>query len=587
MRTTMSSGRVLAVAVAATVGWAVAIVPAAAAEGDLTLASATAAGIPGNSVSDEPSLSADGTLVAFHSYASNLVEGGTDDDDAADVFVKNLVSGEVTLVSAKQDGMEANGNSFYSSLSADGTHVAFSTDATNLAAGDTDTKTDIYVKNLLTGELTLASVDENGAKADDDSNRPSLSADGSRVAFWSYAANWVAGDAELTADVFVKDLVSGDLILASADSTGTRGDGHSDSASLSADGTRVAFHSLARNLVEGDTNNSMDVFVKNLLTGTVTLASAADDGTKGDSYSGLPSLSADGTRVAFESTADNLGEGATETIYVYVKDLVSGELTLASTDENGHEGTRASKSPSLSSDGFRVAFYSNADDLVEADPDTTSDVYVKDLVSQELTLASTAEDGTKGNGFSQEPSLSGDGSRVAFSSVAINLGEGDTDGYTDVYVKTVAAPVDPPPPPDPAPTCEGREATVYVSAAGLIVGGPDAGQPYAGQLRGTDGPDVIVGTPQADSVLAAGGDDLVCALGGGDTAYGGAGADRLLGNDGPDRLSGNNGRDTLVGGYGNDRLTGGTQADRFNGGPQQDTATDYSRAQGDTITAVP
>ena len=181
---------------------------------------------------------------------------------------------------------------------------------------------------------------------------------------------------------------------------------------------------------------------------------------------------------------------------------------------------------------------------------------VRDLASGTLTLASTAEDGTKGNGYSLDPDLSADGSHVGFSSGATNLGEGDTDPISDVYVKGDSAAVEPPP---PAPTCEGRTATVYV-ANGQVVGGPLNGQTYAGELRGTEGPDVIVGTDQADRVLAAGGDDLVCVLGGADNAFGGAG---------------------------NDRLTGGTQADRFDGGTGRDVAVDYQRRQGDTITAVP
>jgi Ca2+-binding RTX toxin-like protein len=220
---------------------------------------------------------------------------------------------------------------------------------------------------------------------------------------------------------------------------------------------------------------------------------------------------------------------------------------------------------------------------VPGDTDRATDVLVRELATGSLTLASTAEDGTKADNGSFQPSLSADGSQVAFASVATNLGEGDTDQLSDVYVKGAPAVVEP----EPAPTCEGRTATVYVSATGQIVGGPDAGQAYAGRLRGTDGPDVIVGTPQSDIVYAAGGDDLVCALGGADTAFGGPGADQLLGEDGPDRLTGNNGADTLNGAAGNDRLTGGTQADRFIGGTGRDTATDFSRAQRDTITGVP
>jgi hypothetical protein len=236
------------------------------------------------------------------------------------------------------------------------------------------------------------------------------------------------------------------------------------------------------------------VLVKNLLTGTVTLASTADDGTKGDDYSGTPDLSADGTRVAFDSFATNLDADDTDTTQdVFVKNLVTADLALASAAADGTKGDGPSRSARLSRDGTKVGFHSEATNLVQGDTDTTQDVLVKDLATGAVTLASTAEDGTKGNNGSYEPSLDADGSHVAFASSATNLGEGDTDAYADVYVKGSAAAVV-----EPAPTCAGREATVHV-AAGRIVGGPDTGQPYAGELRGTDGPDVIVGTPSRTS----------------------------------------------------------------------------------------
>jgi hypothetical protein len=208
MRTTMSFRRGLAVAMAATVGWAVTAAPASAAPEDLTLASTADDGTKGTAGSYEPSLSADGTRVAFYSHASNLVAGDT--NDTADVFVKDLVTGEVVLASATAGGTQGDGFSAYPSLSADGTRVAFSSTSTNLADGVTDVHSDIYVKDLVSGELFLASATADGTKANHGSNRPSLSGDGNRVAFWSYAANFVAGDTltPLTADVFVKDLVT-------------------------------------------------------------------------------------------------------------------------------------------------------------------------------------------------------------------------------------------------------------------------------------------------------------------------------------------------------------------------------------------
>ena len=127
-----------------------------------------------------------------------------------------------------------------------------------------------------------------------------------------------------------------------------------------------------------------------------------------------------------------------------------------------------------------------------------------------------------------------------------------------------------PSPSDGVARCDGRPATIYVSSDGLVVGGPRDGERYDGTLRGTDGPDVIVGTDAKDKVEAGGGDDLVCGLGGDDDLKGERGDDTLLGGAGDDKLDGKDGRDTLVGGDGDDDLKGGKGNDVLNGGAGRD-----------------
>ncbi|MEO5888231.1 MAG: choice-of-anchor Q domain-containing protein [Anaerolineales bacterium] len=138
-----------------------------------------------------------------------------------------------------------------------------------------------------------------------------------------------------------------------------------------------------------------------------------------------------------------------------------------------------------------------------------------------------------------------------------------------------------------APMCNGQTATIYVNDQGIIVGGPNNGQPYAGNLNGMAGVDVIVGTSGRDEVSARGGNDVVCGRGNNDKLFGGEGRDHLFGGEGHDQLFGGDGNDILAGEGGNDTLTGGRGADRFRGGSGTDTATDFTPAQGDTKTGVP
>ncbi|MEG4404587.1 calcium-binding protein [Microcoleus sp. MON2_D5] len=151
-----------------------------------------------------PSISADGRFVAFHSYSSNLVPGDT--NDTYDIFVRDTLTNTTTRLSVDSADNQANGGSGTPSISGDGRFVAFNSDATNLVPGDTNEKTDIFVRDTLTNTTTRVSVDSAGNQGNNDSFDPSISADGHRVAFDSEASNLVPGDTNNTFDVFVSDI---------------------------------------------------------------------------------------------------------------------------------------------------------------------------------------------------------------------------------------------------------------------------------------------------------------------------------------------------------------------------------------------
>jgi hypothetical protein len=408
------------------------------APGDLTLASTDSLGVKGigRSFVAHEALSGDGLKVTFSS-SSTLAP--RDRDGFFDVYVKDLDSGTTTLVSTSSTAKKSNGDSNEAAFSPDGTAVAFQTTGTNLDANDTDPLADIYVKDLASGSLTLASTSSAGVKGDGPSLSPALSSDGGIVAFTSFATNLDPNDTDSDLDVYVKDLASGTLSLASTSSAGIKGVGENASPILSADGTRVAFQSFA-NLTPNDTDENVDVYVKDLVSGSTTLASTNDAGVKADGSSGGPALSADGTKVSFVSTGTNLDSADTDSIHdVFVKDLVSGEVALASTSTGGTKGNDINFfTTGLSDDGTKVGFVSMATNLASGDDDAVLDVYVKDLTSGVLSLASTSSSGTKGNGNSDPAALSGDGARVAFGSSSTNLDPADDDPNEDAYVKELA-----------------------------------------------------------------------------------------------------------------------------------------------------
>jgi len=198
--------------------------------------------------------------VAFRSGATNLVGGDT--NAANDIFVHDRATGATTRVSVDSAGVEANGYSNTLSISADGRHVAFQSNASNLVASDTNARPDIFVHDRSTGVTERVSVDSAGVEAGSNSYNPSISADGRYVAFTSWASNLVASDTNGTYDVFVHDRTTGATTRASVDETGlVEGNGWSKNPSISADGRFVAFGSLSSNLVTRDLNRTDDIFV--------------------------------------------------------------------------------------------------------------------------------------------------------------------------------------------------------------------------------------------------------------------------------------------------------------------------------------
>jgi uncharacterized repeat protein (TIGR01451 family) len=404
---------------------------ASAAPGDITLASTSDDGTKGDSDSTQASLSADGSMVAFDSFAKNL--DPDDLDDGSDVYVKDLATGNLVLASTNDAGMKGDGTSSNASLAPGGSAVAFDSFSANLDPADTDGSPDVFVKDLASGGLTLASTSLEGVKGDGISIMPSLSANGAKVAFSSSSTNLDPSDSDGSFDIYVKDLSTGAIALASTSDDGTKGNGDSSEAGLSADGTRVAFSSSSTNLDPADTSSDADVYVKDLVTGAITLASTSDDGTKGDGNSSAPSLSATGSRVAFSSFATNLDPADGDVIEdVYVKDLVTSDLVLASTSDEGTKGDAGSGAASLSAAGSAVAFHSSASNLDPGHTDLSSDVYVKDLLTGDISLASSPE--------SFRPSLSANGAFVAFESSSTSLDPADTDTFADIYVRELGAP---------------------------------------------------------------------------------------------------------------------------------------------------
>jgi hypothetical protein len=298
--------------------------------GSVTLVSA-AGGVAADESSFDPSISSAGTEIAFLSYADNLVAGVSSSDDKPQLYVATLSAGAVagiTAVSVAPDGTSGNGTTFDAALSGDGTEVAFSSTATNLLAAN-------------------------------DPHTPNLSATTGQIYVRALAGNAASG------------LAAGQVVLVSGNADGTVGNATSDAATLSADGRYVVFTSRATNLGPGNLASGAtlpaeveQVYVKDLLTGTVSLVSQTAAGVVGDGDAAGASISNDGSTVVFSDSADNLAAGAAgEQLYAAsLSDGVVTGLTLLS-EAGAIPGDGASNAASLSADGKTVVFQSDADNL--------------------------------------------------------------------------------------------------------------------------------------------------------------------------------------------------------------------------------
>jgi uncharacterized repeat protein (TIGR01451 family) len=348
--------------------------------------------------------------------------------------------GFTELASVSSAGVQGNQDSERPSVSAGGRFVAFASLSDNLVPGDTNGKSDIFVRDRLTGTTERVSVSSAGRQGDADSGLlngmagPSISADGRFVVFDSEATNLVKGDTNGTSDVFLHDRLTGATERVSVSSTGAQASG--TEGTISADGKRVAFTSFSDNLVPGDTNFSGDVFVRDLSTGTTVRASVASDGSQGGNSSFHPSLDGDGHVVAFDSFADLAPNDGNGTVDVYVHDLDSGVTDAASIGPAGssfviNHGGNAN----ISSNGRFVVFDTAESNLFNDTNGPIQDAVLFDRTAHTWEDVSVSDNGKEGNDNSSLPVVSADGRFVEFTSFASNLVRDDTNNRDDVFVR--------------------------------------------------------------------------------------------------------------------------------------------------------
>jgi Tol biopolymer transport system component len=337
--------------------------------------------IPAKASAADPAISADASAVAF-TYTPPPPPAGTVVACALPIVLlwhRDTGASEVASIAHNERVCGATAPS----LSGDGRLLAFLGPEFNDSGAQV---TQVLVRDMGAGTTSLVSVDSSGEPGATHSRAPAISSDGRVVAFESDSSNFAKGDTNESSDVFVRVLPDGPTEWISR-APGGPGNGPSLAAAISADGNKVAFESGAQNLIAGLTPGAREVYVRDRSTGELVLASTSTDGTPAKGTSGQAAISSDGRVVAFASvTADLAMSGnailaatAIPPTEVYARDLGSGETIRISEARGGGPAGQFNALPTIGGSGRFVAFASNSPNLVRGDGNQVSDVFLRDL----------------------------------------------------------------------------------------------------------------------------------------------------------------------------------------------------------------
>jgi len=554
-----------------------------------TLGDTSAAGTMGNNGGINPAFSGDGTTIGFYSGSTNLIPGTN--IVSPGIYVKNLITGKVTLASCDASGTPLNiiqNLAVTPSLNFNGTEIAFE-------GFDTHGKDGIYVKNLITGALTVETIGPSGQAANDVAHHPRLSPDGTKLMFDSDATNLVAGDTNGHTDVFIRDLTTNTTTLVSEVNgvTPTLANGDSDNASWSADGTRIVFESRASNLVADNTHTWEQIYTKNLATGVITEVSAdsfASGFGNGNSWNPVFDPK-DNNKFAFETYATDFVNSDTNGFEdIYLRDAVHSAAYQESIKVDGSmnvtQGNNHSFYPEFSPDGNYIVFDSQASNFVTNDTNGHRDVYMVNIATHQITLISQNGSGVVGNGdsgYSEGPPVfSPDGSVIMFATDATNYLSGMAG--SNVILKNIGAGT---PGNDMLNGGAGNDTLVGGSGNDTLDGGTGVDMMYGGGgddtyivdnvgdvvTENTNAGTDTVETTLLSYTLPANVENLIFAGSGNFTGNGNSLANTITGGAGNDTIRPGSGSDTVNAGVGNDYINMSaylTAADKIDGGAGSD-----------------
>lgn len=373
-----------------------------------------------------PQVSADARFVVFQTRSALVAR---DTNEQTDVYLYDRREEITTRVSVDWLGRQTSYWSGTPDVSEDGRYVAFVSRGAMSARVGTPGERRVYVRDRLARTTRLVSVTDAGEPAED-SFRPSMSADGRRIAFLSNSEQFGGPG------VHVRD-ISGRTLTMTLGPDGTPKHGSVFSVELSGDGRSVAFATRSRGLSPDGPRWRSGLYVRTVDRGVTEWIGQPSI------YHRESSLSTHGRFVAFTRKNPSCGWGFYPCQHVIVLDRTTGERTIASTSIDGERADDYSVSPALSGRGRWVLFMSGASNLVAGDTNDVDDVFLRDMWTGVTVLVSQgtqgdAADGPSGttrNGQSGVAIAAG-GRYLVFESEATNLVGDDINGVRDLFARS-------------------------------------------------------------------------------------------------------------------------------------------------------
>lgn len=365
-------------------------------------------GLEGDDASQWASMSADGMAVAYESRARNLVAG--DSNELPDIFVSALVELPPTptatpistatltptptatlphrleLPLVMRNSGIGNRNitiagdrmSGWATITDDNQAVAFASDATTFTLLPVQHK---QIYQWKWGEIELVTLGLDGNAANDGSDFPRYSGDGSTIVFQSRATNLVAGDSNGTWDIIAYDVASREMTIVSRASSGMQANGASTNPVVSADGRYVAFTSRATNLGVPISTDSSNLYWHDRVTGETRLITKQWNGDAARGVAYAVDISADGQTVLFDSDMrylDPYDTGPLRWGTAYLWERATDTISRISEGPNNQNPDNFSWAVALSADGRYVMFSSGAENITPDDTHDGEDIFIYD-----------------------------------------------------------------------------------------------------------------------------------------------------------------------------------------------------------------